>query len=60
MLIRLNDLIIADRAVIPIVNRAADVYAITNRLRQENIALGVGFEHNYWNIANWNTVETDG
>ena len=43
--------------MIPIVNRAADKYAISNRLRNENVAKCVGFEYNYWNIANWNTVE---
>ena len=53
-LIAMNDYIIEDRAVVPLVNRAADVYAIANSLYQENVALGVGFEYNYWNIANWN------
>ncbi len=57
LLVQLNDLVINDRAVIPEVNRSADTYAIANRLRQENVALGVGFEYNYWNIANWNTVD---
>jgi ABC-type transport system substrate-binding protein len=57
LLIHLNDVIINDRAVIPEVNRAVDVYAIAHRLRNENVALGVGFEYNYWNIANWNTVD---
>ena len=57
LLIQLNDIIIGDRAVVPEVNRAVDVYAISSRLRNDNVALGVGFEYNYWNIANWNTVE---
>jgi peptide/nickel transport system substrate-binding protein len=57
LLIQLNDIIIAERASIPIVNRAGSVYALSNRIRPENIAIGVGFEYNYWNIANWNTVE---
>ena len=57
LLIQLNDIIIAERAIIPLVNRAGSVYALSNRLRPENIALGVGFEYNYWNIANWNTVD---
>jgi peptide/nickel transport system substrate-binding protein len=57
LLIELNDIVIADRATIPLVNRSADTYAISNRLRPENIALGAGFEYNYWNIANWNTTE---
>ena len=54
LLITMNDLIIEDRAVIPLVNRAADVYATSKTLHDENVALGVGFEYNYWNIANWN------
>ena len=55
--IELNDILINNVVVIPEVNRAADVYGISKRLVQENIALGVGFEYNYWNIANWTTVE---
>ncbi len=57
LLIQLNDMVIENVVVIPQVNRAADKYAISNRLRNENVAKGVGFEYNYWNIANWNTVE---
>jgi peptide/nickel transport system substrate-binding protein len=57
LLIQLNDMIFENVVVVPIVNRAADKYAISNRLRNENVAKGVGFEYNYWNIANWNTVE---
>ncbi len=53
LLIQMNDLIINDRALVPLVNRAADAYAISNTLYEENVALGVGFEYNYWNIANW-------
>jgi peptide/nickel transport system substrate-binding protein len=55
--IELNDILINEVVVIPEVNRAADVYAISKRLRNENIALGVGFEENYWNIANWTVAE---
>lgn len=54
LLITMNDIIINDNAVIPLVNRAADVYAISRTLYNENVALGAGFEYNYWNIANWN------
>ncbi|MGB3305434.1 MAG: peptide ABC transporter substrate-binding protein [Thermomicrobiales bacterium] len=57
LLIQMNDIIIGDRAVIPQVNRSADTYAISRKLRNENVALGVGFEYSYWNIANWNFVE---
>jgi len=40
---------------VPQVNRAADKYAISNTLRDENVGLGA-FETNYWNIASWNRV----
>jgi len=55
--IELNDIVINDIASIPEVNRAADVYAISRKLRNENIALGFGLEFNYWNIANWAPTE---
>ena len=57
LFIKMNDLVINDRAVVPLVNRAADVYAISKTLHNENVALGAGFEYNYWNIANWNRKE---
>jgi len=56
-LIALNDILINDVVVIPEVNRASDVYAISKQLNNNNIALGVGFELSYWNIANWRFVE---
>jgi peptide/nickel transport system substrate-binding protein len=56
LLIQMNDIIIRENACIPLVHRAADKYAISNRLSNENVALGP-FEYNYWNIANWVTVE---
>ena len=52
-LIAMNDILVNDVAVIPEVNRAADKYAISSDLNNENVALG-SFEYNYWNIANWN------
>jgi peptide/nickel transport system substrate-binding protein len=58
LLIQLNDMIIDDIAVIPLVLRAADSYGISRSLVAENIALGPGFELNYWNIVNWN-LRTD-
>jgi peptide/nickel transport system substrate-binding protein len=54
LLIELNDIVIEDIAVIPLVNRSADTYGISRSLVQENVALGSGMERNYWNIANWN------
>ncbi len=55
LLIALNDILINEVAVIPEVNRPADTYAISQDLINENVALGVGFEYSYWNIANWRT-----
>ena len=57
-LIAMNDVLINDVVIIPEVNRAADTYAISNNLNNDNVAVGP-FEINYWNIANWNTVEGD-
>lgn len=52
-LIEMNDTLINDVAIIPQVNRPADTYAISKNLNNDNVALGVGFELNYWNVANW-------
>ncbi|MCC7022159.1 MAG: peptide ABC transporter substrate-binding protein [Thermomicrobiales bacterium] len=56
MFIKLNDILIDDVAVVPLVNRAADKYAIATTLRDENVAVS-SFEYDYWNIANWNRTE---
>jgi peptide/nickel transport system substrate-binding protein len=53
--VKMNDIVINDIVVIPLVTRAAEKYAIINSLRPENIAGGL-FEALYWNIANWNRV----
>jgi peptide/nickel transport system substrate-binding protein len=53
LFIAMNDIIIQDVALIPIVQRAAEKYAIANRLNDANVA-GGSFEALYWNIANWN------
>jgi peptide/nickel transport system substrate-binding protein len=52
LFIQMNDILINDIAVIPLINRAADKYAIANELVEENVAVS-DFEVNYWNIANW-------
>jgi peptide/nickel transport system substrate-binding protein len=58
--IDMNDILINNIVVIPEVNRAADVYAISRKIRNENVALGFGLEYNYWNIANWAPTEDAG
>ncbi len=54
LLIELNDILIEDVAVIPMIIRAGDTYGISRLLVPDNIAIGPGFELTYWNIANWN------
>jgi peptide/nickel transport system substrate-binding protein len=56
MFIQLNDIIINEVALVPIVNRSSGKYGISNTLRNENVALN-DFENDYWNIANWNRVD---
>lgn len=53
-LIALNDVLIADVAQIPIVNRSVGTYALSNRIRNENLANGPSFVLPFWNLANWN------
>ena len=53
-LIALNDVLIADVAHIPIVNRSVGTYALSNRMRNENLANGPSFVLPFWNLANWN------
>lgn len=52
LFIQLNDIIIDEVAVVPIVNRSADTYAISTTLVNDNVAVGP-FDTDYWNIANW-------
>jgi hypothetical protein len=49
----MNDILIEDVAVIPIVNRASSKHGISTTLYEENVATSP-YEYNYWNIANWN------
>ncbi len=55
LFIQMNDLLVGDQVIIPLVQRAAEKLAVSNRLRLENIA-GGSFETVYWNIANWTTA----
>ncbi len=56
ILIGMNDLVIKEVAVIPIVHRPF-FNAIGSRLRVENVGNDNGFSTPYWNIANWNLAE---
>jgi peptide/nickel transport system substrate-binding protein len=53
LFIQLNDIVINEVAVVPIVNRSAGKYGISSTLYDENVAVS-DFEVDYWNIANWN------
>jgi peptide/nickel transport system substrate-binding protein len=57
ILIALNDLVVANVVAIPLVQRCDAPYALSNRLRQENVAIGPRFAISTWNIANWNVVD---
>jgi peptide/nickel transport system substrate-binding protein len=56
ILIALNDLVIANVAAIPLVQRCDAPYALSNRIRPENVAIGPRFAISTWNIANWNEI----
>ncbi|MCC6792888.1 MAG: peptide ABC transporter substrate-binding protein [Thermomicrobiales bacterium] len=55
LFIQMNDIVINDVALIPLVQRAAEKYAISKTLNNNNVA-GSFFEALYWDIANWNRV----
>jgi peptide/nickel transport system substrate-binding protein len=57
ILIALNDLVIGDVAQIPLVQRTDAPYVLSNRIRQENVAIGPRFAISTWNIANWNLAD---
>jgi peptide/nickel transport system substrate-binding protein len=56
LLIRMNDLVIEDYAVVPIAVRAFFT-GITHRLVKENLAFDSPFVGYFWNIENWNLAE---
>ncbi len=57
LLIEMNDLLVADVVEIPIVVRAFSTYALSNRVRNDNVANGPSFVLPFWNIANWNAPD---
>jgi peptide/nickel transport system substrate-binding protein len=56
LLIAMNDLVIEQAAVIPLVLRVF-YNAASNRLREENVGNDNPFATPYWNIANWNLAD---
>jgi peptide/nickel transport system substrate-binding protein len=57
LLITLNDIVIEDRAVIPLVARTF-FYAIANRLNRTNMELDNDWVGPFDNIANWNEAQS--
>lgn len=53
--IQMNDIVINDFVLIPVVSRAAEKDAISNLLVADNVGAS-GWEPTYWNIANWTMV----
>jgi peptide/nickel transport system substrate-binding protein len=54
--IEMNDLIVGDFVVVPLVAQPFLIFALANRIADENVAAGT-WEPLFWNIANWRTVE---
>jgi peptide/nickel transport system substrate-binding protein len=54
--IQMNDILINDFVLIPVVSRAATKSAVSNKLVADNIGAS-GWEPDYWNIQNWTAVE---
>lgn len=52
----LNDMVVSNVVEIPLVQVFADLYAIHNRIRKENVVVSP-FGDIYWNIANWNEAD---
>jgi peptide/nickel transport system substrate-binding protein len=56
MFIELNDILVNDAIMVPLVHRAGGVVAISTTLATDNMANGP-FMEDYWNIANWFRAE---
>ncbi|MGH2559535.1 MAG: peptide ABC transporter substrate-binding protein [Thermomicrobiales bacterium] len=56
LFIQMNDILVNEAIVLPIVQRAAEKYAISTRLNNDNVGMGT-FEGDFWNVANWNLAE---
>ena len=54
--ILLNDMVVENVVEIPLVQTFADLFAINNRIRKENVVVSP-FGDLYWNLANWNLAD---
>ena len=53
--IKLNDILISNNVIIPLVQRAAESFALANNLNADMLN-GSSWEVLYWNMANWHEV----
>jgi len=56
LFIGMNDLLVNDAALIPLVQRPAGVAAVSARLSVDNLGKSP-FEGDFWNIRNWRTEQ---
>jgi peptide/nickel transport system substrate-binding protein len=56
LFIQMNDLIVSDFVVVPLVANGDFPFALNNRIAVENVAPSI-WEPLFWNIANWRTVD---
>ena len=54
--IQMNDYIVENVVVVPLVAQPGGIYALANRIADDNIGLS-SWEPLFWNIANWRTVD---
>ncbi len=52
LFVQLNDIVIDQHVEVPLVQVVADLHAVSNKIRAENIAVNA-FGDTFWNIANW-------
>jgi peptide/nickel transport system substrate-binding protein len=56
LFIQMNDHLVENFVVVPLVAQPGGIYALANRIADDNIALS-SWEPLFWNIANWHTVD---
>jgi peptide/nickel transport system substrate-binding protein len=56
LFIGMNDILINDAALVPLVQRQSGLAAVANRLEIRNLGKSP-FEGDFWNVVNWRTVQ---
>lgn len=50
LFIQMNDILVNDSILLPLVQRAAEKYAISHRLNNDNVGMGT-FEGDFWHVS---------